>query len=239
MSWVARLFGPAVELPEDLATRLAAWRGLVEDSEQVALADAKLVVVDVETSGLDARRDRLLAIGACALRHERLLAGAGFERIVYQAEATSKENILVHGIAPGEQASGLPAEHALLDFLEFSGKHVLVAYHAWFDRTMLDRATREVLGVRLPHRWLDLAHLAPALYPEARLPRASLDDWLSRFNIYVRARHRAVDDVLATGELLLILLKRARARGLDTVGALLAAAESQQHTMMGAGAGGA
>jgi DNA polymerase III subunit epsilon len=238
MSLFARLFGPAVELPPASAARLAAWRALADESEQAAPAEATFMVVDVETSGLDARRDRLLAIGACPLRGGRLWAGAGFERIIYQAEATSKENILVHGIAPDEQASGLPAEEALLDFLEFAGKHVLVAYHAPFDRTMIGRAAREVLGVTLPNRWLDLAHLAPALYPEARLPRGSLDDWLGRFDIRVRARHRAVDDVLATGELFLILLRRARSRGIETVGALLAAVEAQQHSVLGGATGG-
>jgi hypothetical protein len=44
-----------------------------------------------------------------------------------------------------------------------------------------------------------------------------------------------VDDVLATGELFLMLLARAAARGVNTVGALLAAAETQQRAVAGAG----
>jgi DNA polymerase-3 subunit epsilon len=235
MSLLARLFGPAVELPPAMAARLAAWRALAPDPERTPLAEAQFVVVDVESSGLDARRDRLLAIGACALTRERLDVGRTFERVVYQEQVSSKANILVHGIAPTEQAAGLPAEQALLDFLEFAGGHVLLAYHAPFDRIMLDRATREHLGVRLPNAWIDLAWLAPALVPEARLPRASLDDWFGHFGITVRARHRAVDDVHATGELMLILLARARARGLETIGALLALTESQQRSVMAGG----
>lgn len=229
MSLFTRLFGNRVELPQALASRLQAWERLNQESERIPLEEASFVVVDVETSGLDPRKDRLLAIGACELQAGRLLAGKGFERIVYQEETSEKENILIHGIAPGEQTTGLPPEQALLDFLDYAGKRVLVAYHAMFDRTVIDRTTREVLGVRLANRWLDLAELAPALFPEARLPHASLDEWLYRFDIHVRARHRAMDDVLATGELMLILLSRARARGLQTVSQLLAAAESQQH----------
>jgi DNA polymerase-3 subunit epsilon len=129
----------------------------------------------------------------------------------------------------------LPAEQALMDFLELAGAHVLLAYHAPFDRIMLDRATREYLGVRLVNRWIDLAYLAPALVPEARLPRASLDEWFHYFGIYVRARHRAIDDVHATGELMLILLERARARGMQTIGALLAETEAQQRSAMAGG----
>lgn len=235
MSLLARLFRPSVELPPSLARRLAAWRELPAAEERTPLSAASFVLVDVESSGLDARRDRLLAIGACRIERLRLRAGAGFERILFHEEASSRENILVHGIAPGEQASGVAADEALMDFLEFAGRQVLVAYHAPFDRTLLDRATREHLGVRLANPWIDLAYLAPALVPEARLVRASLDDWFQYFDIRVRARHRAVDDVLATGELFLILLKRAAARGLATVGALLAAAEAQQRATVAGG----
>jgi len=52
-------------------------------------------------------------------------------------------------------------------------------------------------------------------------------------------RGKAVDDALATGELFLILLKRAQAGGLDTVGSLLAAAEEHQRKVSGGGFGGA
>jgi len=232
VSLITRLFGSKIDLAPDVETRLKAWQALGDVGEQFSLSESTFIIVDVETSGLNPRRDRLLAIGACVLQGSRLLAGNGFERVIYQAQMSSKENILVHGIAPSEQSSGVPVEQALLDFLDFSGKHVLVAYHAVFDRTVLGRATHDALGARLPGRWLDLAHLAPALYPEAHLPLASLDDWLSRFGIKVQTRHRAIDDVLATGELLLILLKRARERGIGTLGALLATAEAQERSTL-------
>jgi DNA polymerase-3 subunit epsilon len=239
MSLVARAFGPSVELPPALAERLAAWRAQPVDEEYTPLPEATFVVVDVESSGLNARRNRLLAIGACRLRGLRLHAGACFERILDQEKLSSEDNVPIHGSAPGEQAVDLAPEQGLMDFLELASRHVLVAYHAPFDRTMLDRATREHLGVRLGNPWIDLADLAPALFPDARLPCAGLDDWLHYFDIRVRARHRAVDDVLATGELFLILLNRARARGVDTIGALLATADAQHRAMTGGrGAGG-
>lgn len=232
MSLFARLFGSRVELPQALAVRLATWGELEHESENIDLADTTFIIVDVETSGLDPHHDRLLAIGACVLHDDHLWAGAGFERIIYHEEVSSKKNILIHGIGPGEQATGIPVEQALMDFMEFAGKSVLVAYHAYFDCTAINNAMRAALGARLPNRWLDLAHLAPALYPEAHMPLASLDAWLKRFNIQVQSRHRAMDDVLATGELLLILIKRAKQRDFNTAGALLAEAEAQAQSSL-------
>ncbi|MGE5241252.1 MAG: PolC-type DNA polymerase III [Bacteroidota bacterium] len=239
MSWLARLFRPHVELSPALAGRIDAWREQPAVSEKIPLAQARFIVVDVETSGLDVRKDRLLSIGACAVQARRLHAGENYETIVRRDEAGERENILIHGIGPQAQSAGQAPEEALMGFLEFAGKAPLVAFHARFDRSMLDRAARETLGVRLLNPWLDLAQLAPALVPEARLARAGLDEWLAYFDLRAGARHRAVDDAFVSAELFLILLARARARDLATAGALYALCEQQARLVSGGGAGGA
>lgn len=238
MSWLARLFRPQIELPPGYSSRVEKWRDLPVVSEKEALAQARFIVVDVETSGLDSRKDRLLSIGACAVQSQRVLAGENYETILRRDEVSDRENILIHGIGPQEQAAGQPPEESLMGFLEFTGKHPLVAFHAGFDKAMLDRDLRKTLGARLSNPWLDLAQLAPALVPEARLPRAGLDEWLGYFGLRAHARHRAVDDAFATAELFLVLLARARARDLSTVSMLHAACEQQARLVPGGGAGG-
>lgn len=238
MSWLARLFRPQIELPPGYAERVSAWRELpaVRDSEP--LTQARFIVVDVETSGLDTRKDRLLSIGACAVEALRLRAGENYETILQRDEASERENILIHGIGPQAQAAGRPPEESLMEFLEFAGRHTLIAFHAGFDQAMLGRDLRQTLGVRMPNPWIDLALLAPALVPEARLPRASLDDWLGYFGLRAGARHRAVDDAFVTAELFLVLLARARARGLTTASMLQAACEQQARLVPGGAGGG-
>lgn len=235
MSLLRRLFRPTVELPADLARRTGAWRALPAVDDAVPLSQARWVLVDVETSGLDPRRDALLAVGACALERGRLHPGAGFEALVRPAQASARDNILIHGIGPQAQAGGAAPEDALMGLLEFARKDTLVAFHAPFDRAVLDRAARESLGVRLLNPFLDLAELAPALVPEARLVRAGFDDWLAYFGLRAAARHRALPDAVAAGEMLLILLARAQARGLSTASALHALAEHRAARSGGVG----
>ena len=239
MSWIARRFRPHVELPSGFADRVTAWKNLPGVGENVPLGQARFVVVDVETSGLDTRRDRLLSIGACAVEALRVCTGKNYESILRREEANQRENILIHGIGPQAQAAGQPPEESLMGFLEFIGKQPLVAFHAGLDQAMLDRDLRATLGMRLHNAWIDLALLTPVLVPEARLPQAGLDEWLAYFGLRAHVRHRAMDDALATGELFLVLLKRALARGLDTVGSLLVAAEAHQRKVQGSGIGGA
>ena len=81
--------------------------------------------------------------------------------------------------------------------------------------------------------------LTAALVPEARLPQASLDDWLGYLGLRAGARHRAVDDAFVTAELFLVLLARARAHGLGTVSMLHAACEQQARLVPGGAGGGA
>ena len=63
-------------------------------------------MVDVETSGLDTRRDRLLSIGACAVEALRQRPGAGFEAILRHHQASELNNIPIHGISLQSQAAG-------------------------------------------------------------------------------------------------------------------------------------
>jgi len=165
------------------------------------------LVVDVETSGLDPRQDRLLAVAAVGLRagpqRLSLLPGDSFERVLQQPEAGSpcdKANILLHGIGIGAQRAGTPAAAALQEFDAFVAGAPLFGFHSAFDRAVLERAARQHLGRGLSHRWADLADLAPVLYPGLGLQ--SLDDWLVHFGIECLARHQAAADAWATAELL-------------------------------------
>lgn len=225
MSLLTRLFRPHVELPAEVAGRLRTWQALPHLNERTALAAARLVVVDVETAGLDPRRDRLLAIGAVAVEAGRLRPSEGYDVTVHNPNPSARANILVHGISPDAQTAGLAVDVALMGFLELARHDVLVAFHAGFDQTVLQRALREQLGVRLPNLWLDMAYLAPALVPEARPGNRNLDDWLAHFDLRAHSRHNAAYDAYATAELLLILLARASRAGITSVGQLLAVGE--------------
>jgi DNA polymerase-3 subunit epsilon len=163
-------------------------------------------MLDVETSGLDARRDRLLAIAAIALRVDwqhktlRVDLGDSFEVVLQQVEVSSKANILLHGIGAQQQRNGINPPEALRAFANFAESSPLLAFHAAFDQTMINRHTRLHLGAALPNRWLDLDHLCAVTHEKVRA--RALDDWMSHFGIRCAVRHQAAADTLAECELL-------------------------------------
>jgi DNA polymerase-3 subunit epsilon len=180
------------------------------------LADMRWCVADVETGGLDAQRDPLLAIGAVAIKHGRIALDASLEVGLAQAQSTAAANILIHGISGTEQRAGHAPHEAVLDWLEFARNAPRVAFHAAFDQTVLQRAERELLGLKITAPWFDAAVVAPLLFPDAAPHCRHLDDWLAHFGIAVYARHGALADAYATAELWLVLLQAAQRNHLNT-----------------------
>ena len=181
-------------------------------------------MVDVETSGLDTRRDRLLSIGAVAVEAGAIRLADSIELTLRQTVESGHDNILLHGISGGQQRAGLPPTEALELFSAFANAAPLVAYHADFDRQFLERAMRNAPGAPMRWEWIDVAWLAPALLDQVTVQR-SLDDWCAAYGIAHVARHNAVSDAFATAELLLILLTRASGKGIRRVGELRTCAE--------------
>lgn len=199
-----------------------AQRARVDDYVRLARPDLKrsframrFVVVDVETSGLRPYHDRLIAIGAVPVEKNLVHLESCFEVVLRQERPSTNGNILVHGIDGTAQMSGRDPVEALIEFLEYACKDVLVGFHANFDRVMIARAAKQALGIEPENPWLDLAILAPELLPEQARGASTLDDWTERLGIENPARHNAIADALVTAQLLQVTLASARQRGVN------------------------
>lgn len=186
-------------------------------------------MVDTETSGLDPRRDRLLAIGGVAVDDAGIQLADSFEIVLLNGAVSPAANVLVHGIGHGAQRAGVPVPEALAAYRRWAAAAPRVGFHANFDRVVLDRALAGA-GQPLDSRpWLDLAPLASALEPEGqRQGRRGLDDWLLAYGIECPARHNAAADACATAQLLLRLRAMAAVRGTRGFDALLRVARMQK-----------
>ncbi len=181
--------------------------------------EARWVVVDVETSGLDPTADGLISIGGVAMHaNGHVMPGDSLEIIYRQRAASSRQNILVHGIGVDAQLGGADPEQATRAFLDFIGTCPILAFHAPFDRGFLARAVKIFVNQPFDNPWLDLAELAPALEPKTNLK--ALDEWLAHHLIQVSTRHSAAADAFATALLAAKLLPVARRQGACDFGAL-------------------
>jgi DNA polymerase III subunit epsilon len=231
MSWLTSLLSGR-RRPREVAAsqseRLERWRRLPVADLSLGHYQSRYVVVDVEASGLDPGRDRLISIGAVAVEHGLIDPQGAFEVVLKQSKVSDTSNILLHGIGASAQREGVDPAEALLQFLDYLGKSPLVAYHTIFDQVMIERAMHEFLGLAFHHPWLDLAWIMPALFKEKIDGNARLDDWLHLFEVENVLRHNAVADSLATAQLLQIAFVRAKSFGWDTSADLMSAEKSRR-----------
>lgn len=200
---------------------LERWRAAPIPELRRPLRDVSWIVVDTESSGPDAKHDRLLSIGACTVSGGHVVIGSGFEVVLRQEQASAVDNILVHRIGGTVQLTGKDQEAALAAFLDYAQRNPLVAFHARFDTVLLARALRDRLGLRFTALWVDAAHVATALFPQSHGGNWGLDQWLAYFGIENYARHDALADAFSTAQLFLVLLERAASQGIGDARALI------------------
>jgi DNA polymerase-3 subunit epsilon len=164
------------------------------------------IVLDTETTGLDARKgDRLIEIGAIELM-DRIPTGVEFHRYLNPDRVVSPEAIAVHGIT-NELLVDKPRFADVVDeFLAFIGETQLVIHNATFDigfiNAELERLSKPPIKMS---RVVDTLQLARRKHPAG--PN-SLDALCKRYAIdnSKRDKHGAIVDSLLLVEVYVELL---------------------------------
>jgi hypothetical protein len=108
----------------------------------------------------------------------------------------------------------------LPSFLEFVGGAVLVGHNLRFDLSFLDHALRSTGREPLANRTVDTLALARRLVRDV-VDNCKLGTLAATLGLPHQPSHRAMTDVLATGDLLHALLERAGSFGIVDLGELL------------------
>jgi DNA polymerase III epsilon subunit family exonuclease len=229
----ARVLFALERAPADLARSLLAdvvagdarlaWSGervalAGEAASSTLLEEAELVVLDLETTGLSAARDRICEIGA--VRVAALEIVDTFETLVDPGVPVPPAVAALTGIRPAELRRAPRAEIAVRRLLAFAGEAPLAAHNARFDVSFLDREVERLTGRRIAAPVVDTVWLARRLLV-GRSERFSLA-WLAHFfGTRTEPCHRALPDALATAEILIALLGLAQERGARTLADVL------------------
>ena len=125
------------------------------------------------------------------------------------------------GITEAMVIEAPPIEAVLPTLLEFMGDAVVVGHNVRFDVGFLDAALQRSGRDRLANRRVDTCALARRLVRD-EVPNCRLGTLASRFCLPHQPAHRALDDALATTDLLHVLLERATGLGVTGLDDLVA-----------------
>ena len=159
------------------------------------------VALDLETTGLDAKRDQIIEIGAVRFQDNRILDQ--FTTFVNPGRAIPLRIQQLTGIRNHDVAKAPTLDAIVPELLAFVGADVaaVVAHNAGFDMGFLRAA-----GIHFQRPVLDTFELATVLLPNA--DSYSLAELCRTLQIELGEAHRAINDTLATAELFMRLNDR-------------------------------
>lgn len=203
-------------IADRIAASIQAVEGLCEEfGAGRRWRELPLVVIDFETTGTNAERDRVIEIGLVGFDEGELSFSEGL--LIDPGIPIPEESRAIHGITD-EELEGAPRfPEALLRIMELLEGRLPIAYNANFDRGFLHAELARVSG-RLPTD----AVLPPALRPDViwvdpliwareilkELKSRKLVDVAAHLEVPLEQAHRATGDAEATGHVLLALAAR-------------------------------
>jgi DNA polymerase III epsilon subunit family exonuclease len=189
------------------------WRLPRRRGPDVAVLGERFVALDLETTGLDPRRDAIVA--AAAVPFVTGTPGQGLVTLVNPGRPIPATSTAIHGITDAMVAAAPRVAQIVTPLAQVCGDAVLVGHGVGFDLAVIARE-RRILGLApLRNVALDTMRLAAALHPD--WADVGLDATAGRLNITIVGRHSAYGDAVAAGQILLALLPELINRGLRTV----------------------
>ena len=178
---------------------------------ETPIRDVPLIALDIETTGLDSRRDGIVSIGMVPFTLQRIRPAAGFYRVV-RPRWPLKQSVTFHQITHSEIAQAPDLDEILPQLLAMLAGRIAVVHFRNIERSFLDAAVRARRGesllfpvidtMEIEARWHRHTLWARLLKVVGRQSSIRLPDSRKRYGLPPYPSHHAVMDALATAELL-------------------------------------
>jgi len=173
------------------------------------------VVIDCETTGLDAANARLIQIGAARIVSGRLDPGSRLELLVNPGIPIPKETSAIHGLTDVHVERAAPAGDVLPLLEKFIGQDILIGHNIGYDLAVLRREYERAGKPWHAPRALDVRMLARLAAPTlAHYGLKQLCEWLG---LRDDTGGSAADDAATTARVFEALLPLLRKRDIRTI----------------------
>jgi DNA polymerase-3 subunit epsilon len=204
------------------------WSGSVH--KNISILECPFAVFDTELSGLDARKDFIVSIGAMKMTGGTIHISKEFYRLVRPTDEMSKESVEIHGITPSELKDEEGLDAVLPDFLDLVTDSVLVGHFINIDMKFINAALKKRGNKRLANPALDTHDIHGWLYDNSEkfrkhypgaTEKTDLFSVAKRYGITIDTAHNALYDAFVTAQLFQRFLSFLHAEGMHNLGELL------------------
>ena len=153
------------------------------------------ICIDLETTGLNPKKDRIIEIGAVKVRNGQVVET--FQQLIDPKQQLEERVELLTGISSKELEGKPTIQQILPEVKDFLGEDVLLGHRVLFDYSFLKRAfTNEKIAFE--RKGIDTLKLARQFVTDSESKK--LESLCKHYGITHQA-HRALGDALATVEL--------------------------------------
>ncbi|NLJ41187.1 MAG: PolC-type DNA polymerase III [Clostridiales bacterium] len=171
-----------------------------------------IVTLDIETTGLNSRRDTITEIGAVKIVNKKIVDS--FQTFVDPQISIPPNITELTGITDRMVENAPKIEEALENLRAFCGDAVLAAHNAPFDFGFIRNKAKNI-GWKIGNPIIDTHTLSRELIHN--LKRYRLDRVADHYGIKLDNHHRALDDARVTGLILIELLGALENRGISSL----------------------
>lgn len=154
-------------------------------------------VIDLEMTGLNAKTDAILEVGAVRVRDGE--AVCNYSAILKTGRTLPQKVVELTGITEQMAEEGREPEKAMEEFFSFLGEDILVGQNVIFDYSFLKQWAVNH-GFAFERNAVDTLKLARIFLPAEQ--KKNLESLCAYFAIERRNAHRALDDALETWQIL-------------------------------------
>lgn len=181
-------------------------------SRNQSLDNTTYCVLDLETTGISFRTEKITEVGIMKIRNGELLDS--FSCFVNPEKPIPQKVVEVTNITDDMVKDADTIDKVLPKVIEFIGDSVLVAHNADFDIGFL-KYNATALGLKLNNTYIDTLKLAKELFPQYK--KYKLGIIAENLGIKVDVAHRALDDVDTTVKVFNIMLDMLKEQGVKTL----------------------
>ncbi|WP_372883270.1 exonuclease domain-containing protein [Psychromonas sp.] len=186
--------------------------------------DSDFIVLDLETTGLDSKKDIILSMGWVNITSGRIDMASAQHLYLNNDSQIKPETAVINHITPQMLSQGVTIHDAMMTFFEAAKGKIIVAHACIVEEHFINEYLLKSYGLRqLPLLWLDTLciekKMANAISSHEEID-LTLAETRKRYGLPEYNSHNALADAVSTAELLLAQQKRVMPNSDATLGVL-------------------
>ncbi|MES9816662.1 MAG: exonuclease domain-containing protein [Candidatus Thiodiazotropha sp.] len=168
-----------------------------------------IVSLDLETTGLDPHKDKILSFGLVEMNHMTIKLETARHQLITIDEEIPEESAVIHQITDDQAATGVSIHDALRELLHHMAGKVMLVHYSAIEQRFISAACEKLFGAPFVIPIIDTLVLAQRIFEHrnhtVQPGDLRLFNLRPRYNLPNYKAHNALSDAVATAELFLAM----------------------------------